>query len=337
MSMPISEFQLARPRTTKEAIAARGDHPDSRFIAGGTDLLVNIRHGLSAPKVLIDLSGIAEMNAITFGDRAVRIGAGITIAALAGDPIIAARYAALSQAAAAVAGPGHRTLGTLGGNLCLDTRCIYYNQSEWWRKANGFCLKKYGDVCHVAPQGERCHAAFTGDLAPALLALGAEVDIANAEGRRRIPLDELYAEDGSAHLTLGADELVVAVHLVSQAPPSLYAKVRVRAAIDYPLAGVAVALSAVDAAVTSLRIAITGTNPRPFVLAGTSAIVGRPIDNNTLREIDLLVQRQVHPMRTTIVSAHYRRLAAAALARRCAASLFAQACAGTTPAPQVTL
>jgi 4-hydroxybenzoyl-CoA reductase subunit beta len=320
------ELQLTRPRSTQDALAAHRDHPDSRFIAGGTDLLVNMRHGLNMAIALIDLSGIAEMREIEFADYGVRIGAGVTIAALAGHPMIAARYRALAQAAAAIGGPGHRALGTVGGNLCLDTRCIYYNQSEWWRKAKGFCLKKYGDVCHVAPEGKRCHAAFTGDLAPALLALGAEVEIAGMQGHRRIALEKLYVEDGCAHLALGAGELLVAVHLRSESPPSLYSKLRVRGAIDYPLAGVAVALGAVDAAVTSLCIGITGTNSRPFLLAGTEALVGSPIDEKALKQIDLLVQRQVRPMRTTIVSAHYRRLAVAALARRCAASLFAQAC-----------
>jgi 4-hydroxybenzoyl-CoA reductase subunit beta len=337
MSTLMPDLQLARPRTAQDAVAAQRNHPDSRFIAGGTDLLVNMRHGLSTANVLIDLSDIAEMREIEFTDDDVRIGAGVTIAELAGHPMIAEKYRALVQAAAAIGGPGHRALGTVGGNLCLDTRCIYYNQSEWWRKANGFCLKKYGDVCHVAPQGTRCHAAFTGDLAPALLALEAEVEIAVPQGSRRIPLDELYVEDGRAHLNLGTGELIIAVHLRSQAPPSLYSKLRVRGAIDYPLAGVAVALSAIDARVTSLRIAITGTNARPFVLTGTEAFAGRPIDEKALREIDLLVQRQVHPMRTTIATAHYRRLAVAALARRAAASLFAQASARSAAARQVTV
>jgi 4-hydroxybenzoyl-CoA reductase subunit beta len=184
-------------------------------------------------------------------------------------------------------------------------------------------LKHRGDVCHVAPQGQHCHAAFTGDLAPALLTLDAEVEIAGTSGRRRIPLGDMYIEDGRGHLALAGDELVVAVLLPPGPPPSAYAKIRVRGAIDYPLAGVAVALSAADGVVKILRIGLTGTNSRPFILTGTDAIVGRPIDEKALQDIDRLVQKQVQPMRTTIASAHYRRLAAAGLARRLTAALFA--------------
>jgi 4-hydroxybenzoyl-CoA reductase subunit beta len=322
MTALMPELRLTHPRDAKEAIAARREHANSRFIAGGTDLVVNMRHGLVRPDLLIDLSGIDELMEIEFSDQGLRIGAGVTIAALARDPGIAKHYRAVTQAAEAIAGPGHRVLGTVGGNLCLDTRCIYYNQSEWWRRANGFCLKRYGNICHVAPQGKRCHAAFTGDLAPALLALGGVVEIAGTQGRRRIPLADLYVEDGLAHLTLAENEFVVAVHLPPKPAPSAYSKLRVRGAIDYPLAGVAVALRAADGAVTWLRIALTGTNARPFVLAGTEAVVGRPIDEKALQDIDRLVQKQVQPMRTTLASAHYRRLAAAGLARRLVAALF---------------
>jgi 4-hydroxybenzoyl-CoA reductase subunit beta len=325
MTALMPELHLGRPRRVDDAIAMRRNSPNSRFIAGGTDLLVNVRHGISTPSLLIDLSAIDELAEIGIDDQGTRIGAAVTIAALARDPTVAASYRAVAQAAEAVAGPGHRVLGTVGGNLCLDTRCIFYNQSEWWRRANDYCLKHRGDVCHVAPQGQRCHAAFTGDLAPALLVLGAEVEIASVHGRRRIPLDELYVEDGRAHLALADGELVVAVNLARTPPPSAYAKVRVRGAIDYPLAGVAVALAAREGAVTSLRIALTGTNSRPFVVTGTDALIGRPIDDRALHDIDRLVQKQVQPMRTTVASAHYRRLAAAGLARRLAARLFAAA------------
>jgi len=327
MSTSLAEFQLVQPSTVKEAIAARLRQPGSRFIAGGSDLIVNMRRGITRPDLLVDLSGIDELTEITINEFGMTIGAGVTVAALARNPEIAGRYHALAQAAEVIAAPGHRVIGTVGGNLCLDTRCVYYNQSEWWRSANAYCLKNRGDVCHVAPQGQRCHAAFVGDLAPALLVFGAEIDIAGAQGQRRIPLSELYVEDGKAHLALTDGELLVALHLPSNPSPSAYAKVRLRGAIDYPLAGVAVALVAAGPNVNSLRIALTGTNSRPFLLAGTESFAGRPLDEKLLHEIDRLVQKQVQPMRTTIASANYRRIAAAALARRLAARLFAESAA----------
>jgi 4-hydroxybenzoyl-CoA reductase subunit beta len=324
MTAPLAEFRLAQPGTVDEAVAACAKRPGSRFVAGGTDLLVNMRRGITSPDQLVDLSGIDELTAITTDAQGMTIGAGVTIAALARNTIVADKYRALAQAAAAIAGPAHRTMGTVGGNLCLDTRCIYYNQSEWWRSANAYCLKNRGDTCHVAPQGQRCHAAYSGDLAPALLVVGAEIDIAGAKGQRRIPLSELYVEDGKAHLTLAEGELIVAVHLPVKAPVSAYSKVRTRGAIDFPLAGVAIALAASNKKIASLLIALTGTNSRPFLLAGTEALAGRSIDEKLLQEIDRLVQKQAQPMRTTIASANYRRVAAAALARRLTATLFAE-------------
>ena len=165
----LAEFRLAQPSTVQEAVATCAKFPNSRFVAGGTDLIVNMRRGIGRHDVLIDLSGIDELSEIKSDTSGMTIGAGVTVATLARDTSIAAKYPALTQAAAAIAGPGHRVLATVGGNLCLDTRCIYYNQSEWWRSANHYCLKNRGDTCHVAPQGQRCHAAFSGDLAPVLL------------------------------------------------------------------------------------------------------------------------------------------------------------------------
>lgn len=315
MIVPLPEFSVASPPSIDAAIAAWREHSASAYLAGGTDLLVQMRHGLANPKTLIDLSAIEELKGFEVSDAGVRIGAGVTVASLARAPA-AQHYRAVTEAALAIAGPGHRALGTVGGNLCLDTRCLYYNQSEWWRRSNGYCLKLRGDICHVAPQGRRCHAAFTGDLAPALLALGAEVEIAAATGRRRTLLGELYVEDGGAHLRRAPEEIIVAVHLPPDPPRSTYGKVRTRGAIDYPLAGVAVALEARKGVVQRLRIALTGTNSRPFVLAGTDALLGSRLDDGVLDQVDRLVQKQVQPMRTTLASGQYRRLAAAAVARR---------------------
>ncbi len=323
MTLPAPDFRLAQPRDVQAAVALRGAAASSRFLAGGTDLVVNLRHGLGKPELLIDLSAIDELRQLAVTEQGARIGAGMTLAALADTPAIRERYRAVAEAAAAIAGPGTRALATVGGNLCLDTRCIYFNQSEWWRRSNGFCLKHRGDICHVAPQGQRCHATFSGDLAPALMIFGAEVEIAGNAGRRRIALAELYAEDGRAHLKLGAEEIVVAVRLPPNPPSSRYAKARLRGAIDFPLAGVAVALAAENGQVATLHVGLTGTNSRPFLLEGTDALIGRALGEAALQRLERLVQKQVQPMRTTIASAHYRRLAAAALARRLAADLFA--------------
>jgi 4-hydroxybenzoyl-CoA reductase subunit beta len=316
MNALMTGLRLAKPCDIAEAIAMRVEHPDSRFLAGGTDLIVNLRRRIGRPQLLVDLSGISALTESKTDEFGLVIGAGVTLAALVRDPVIGRQYRALAQAAAAVAAPGHRNMATIGGNLCLDTRCIYYNQSDWWRNANSFCLKYGGDTCHVAPQGQRCHAAFCGDLAPALLVLGAEIDVAGIDGNRRLPLSQLYVEDGRSHLAISNDELLVAIRLPAGPPPSAYAKVRQRGAIDFPLAGVAVALTTADRTVASLRIALTGTNSRPFLLAHTERFAGRTIDEALLYEIDRLVQQQVRPMRTAIVAANYRRIAAAAVARR---------------------
>lgn len=317
MNLIVPSFRLTRPQALDEAIAVRRESAQSAWLAGGTDLMVNLRHGLHAPSLLIDLSGLSELRGVEIGASDAKIGAAVSISELEQHAQLAQSYRAVQQAAAAIAGPGLRRMGSVGGNLCLDTRCIYYNQSEWWRRANGYCLKRRGNVCHVAPQGERCHAAYCGDLAPALLAFDADVEIAGPDGARRMPLSQLYAEDGRAHLRLGDGEIIIAVHLPPPLPlKSAYRKVRVREAIDYPLAGVAVALSLNDRKVEHIRIALTGTNSRPFVLEGTETLKGKAVDDDTLQQIERLVQKQVQPMRTTITSAQYRRLAAAAVARK---------------------
>jgi 4-hydroxybenzoyl-CoA reductase subunit beta len=209
-------------------------------------------------------------------------------------------------------------VATLGGNLCLDTRCVFYNQSRWWRAANQYCLKRGGDICHVAPQGKHCYAAFSGDLAPALLVLGAEVELVSVRGTRRIALAELYRDDGAAHLTLARDEVLSRVHVpVTQRGLRCgYRKARTRAAMDFPLAGVACALTLNNDALAELRVALTGTNSNPFLLAGCDELAGRRVDAELLAQLAKLVHRQVSPMRSTVTQSNYRRLVAAALARR---------------------
>ncbi len=315
MSVALADIQVSQPASIEEAVAL-ASAPDARYIAGGTDLLVNMRRGIAQPRRLIDLARIEALKTIAIDAKGAVIGAGVELARLVDSDEIGRLFPAVAQAAATIAAPGHRNVATLGGNLCLDTRCVYYNQSEWWRKSNGWCLKHRGDTCHVAPRGERCHAAFSGDMAPALLALGASVDIEGPDGARNMPLGDLYVEDGRAHLTLAPGEILVAARVPARAQKSGYEKARTRGAIDYPLAGVAAVLALREGVVETLRIGLTGLNSRPFLLEGTEGFAGRAVDPALLGEIDKLVQKQVQPMRTTLAASNYRRLAAAALAQR---------------------
>ena len=321
MSEVLPQFELMRPATAAEAVAQFGAHEDARYIAGGTDLLVNIRRGLAEPETLIDLGAIAELGTIESDRKGTTIGAGVTLAQLAEDAAVARAFPALVTAAASIAGPGHRETGTVGGNLCLDTRCVFYNQSQWWRSSNDFCLKYQGEICHVAPKGDFCHAAFSGDLAAVLLVLGAEISITGPQASRRMPLEDLYTGIGDDHLTLEPGELVTAVHLAASPMPVTYEKMRVRGAIDFPLAGVAVGLVMKEDKVADLRIGVTGTNTRPFLVEDIGPFIGQPLDDDALERLAEVVQKQVSLMRTTLIRPFARRRIAGAMARRQTAAL----------------
>ena len=314
----LAPFSLHRAGTAAQAASLLASVPGARVIAGGTDLLPNLRRGLGEPPALVDVSGIADFSAVSRDAGGWRLGAGVTLARLAADAGIARDLPALAQAAASVAGPGHRSVATLGGNLCLDTRCVFYNQTEWWRRSNDYCLKHGGETCHVAPQGRRCHAAFSGDLAPALIALDASVDIVAPKGERSAALADLYADDGAASLRLATGELLVAVRIPPQPAGSRsgYRKARIRGAMDFPLAGVAARATFDGARLGGLRLALTGTNSRPLLLADTDALCGGAIDEAMLAQLGKRISKQVSPMRTTVTASNYRRQVAIVLAQR---------------------
>lgn len=327
------EFKVVRPASIALATRVLAEEPDAVAFAGGTDLVPNLRRGLGRPTLLVDLSAIRELGVFeSVGDGGLAIGAGVRLARLAADAVVARHYPALAQAARAVAAPALRNAATLGGNLCLDTRCLFYNQSAWWRAANDGCLKHGGEVCHVAPQGKHCHAAFSGDLAAALLALDARAMVVGPAGDRWIELAQLYVDDGAAHLALARGELVAAIWLP---PPrglrSAYRKARVRGAIDFPLAGVAVALGCDDGVLRELRVAVTGTNSRPFIVEGTGALLDVPVTDAGAAELARLVKHQVRPMRTAAIGSNWRREVAAVYATR----LLRELTTAGTPRPRM--
>jgi len=320
MTAPLPEFKLIRSTSLEDAVAALAHNKSARLCAGGTDLIVNMRHGLMETDTLIDVSNIQDLKHLEIDEAGLHIGAGVTLDKIAQNKTIAETYPAISQACLSIAGPSHRNAATLGGNLCLDTRCLYYNQSHWWRKSNNYCLKYKGDICHVAPVGKRCRAAYSGDLAPAFIALGAEIDIAHAKGQRRVPLEEFYYEDGADHLVLHPSEIVIGIHVPPTTAKSGYLKVRVRGAIDFPLAGVAVVCKKIDRSTLRFSVAITGTNSCPVAVHVPDLIEGE--DHVAFfAALEKSVRKSISPQRTTTTGAHYRRLSVAALTRRLAKEL----------------
>jgi 4-hydroxybenzoyl-CoA reductase subunit beta len=203
-----------------------------------------------------------------------------------------------------------RNMGTIGGNICLDTRCLWYNQSLTWRKGCGFCIKKDGDLCHVAPGGTKCWAAFSGDTPAALLCLNAEIEIADANGARRVRLQDFYTGDGQEYRNLLPTELVTRVFLPAEAADycGIYRKLRVRGSIDYPLAGVAVVMKRSNGHVADARVAITAVNPAPFLVQrAAEMLTGKAVDEALAEAVGDLAARTAKPLTTSALTPEYRR------------------------------
>jgi 4-hydroxybenzoyl-CoA reductase subunit beta len=308
--MSLSDFKLSCPRTLAEAVDLMARNEDAQVIAGGTDLIPSLRQRLFAPRNVLDIRGIAELRGIRgLPDGGVEIGALTTLRTIENSEAVRQRYSVLAQAAKTVASPVIRNMGTLGGNICLDTRCLWYNQSLQWRKSCGFCIKKDGDLCHVAPGGDRCWAAFSGDTPPALLCLGAEIEIASPNGSRRIPLADFYTNDGAARMRLANKEIVTRVFLPASTATwrGAYLKLRTRGSIDYPLAGVAVALKA-NGVIEDIRIAVTAVNPAPMLISGAAKVLaGRELTEEVAAQVAELAARTAKPLTTSALTPEYRR------------------------------
>ena len=318
MSLPT--FQLLRPKTLDEALALMARYEgEVKIVAGGTDLLPSMKQKLFTPPYVLDLRGVNELRGIRSTNSGVEIGALTTLAAIEHSPLLRKDYPVLYEAAKTVASPVLRNMGTIGGNLCLDTRCLWYNQSLLWRQSCGFCLKKDGDLCHVAPGGKFCWATFSGDTPPALLCLAAEIEIAGPQGVRRTPLSEFYVNDGIVRLHLASNEIVTRVYLPESSAGwrGSYQKLRVRGSIDYPLAGVAVALRMRSGRVEDARMAITAVNPAPFLVKDADAHLVGALPNEELAErIADLAASTAKPLTTSALTPEYRREMVRVFAKR---------------------
>ena len=311
MSLP--SFKLLRPRSIEEAVGYLAKHAGAiQILAGGTDLIPSMKQRLFSPAYVMDIRGIEEIQGIhVVPGVCVEIGALTPLSAIEDSEFIRRNYRVLHEAASTVASPILRNMGTIGGNICLDTRCLWYNQSLQWRRSCGFCIKKDGDLCHVAPGGTRCWAAFSGDTPPALLCLGADVEIAGPKGVRRLPLKDFYSSVGDAHLKLDPNEMLARVFLPESSSgwKGSYQKLRVRGSIDYPLAGVAVAFKKNGGPVEAARVAITAVNPAPLLVPGSDhALIGRQVvDEHVATVVGELAAKTGKPLTTSALTPEYRR------------------------------
>jgi len=296
--MRLPYFRFHAPRTVREAaeLLAAAAPGESMLIAGGTDLLPNMKRRQQVPATLVGLRRVDEIRHVANGDG-LTIGAGVTLTDLVRDGRVRETYGALWQAAAQVATPHLRNMGTLGGNLCLDTRCNYYDQNYEWRKSIDFCMKKDGRICWVATSSPKCLAVSSTDTAPALLALGARITLVSADATRQISLSDLYRNDGIHYLTRQPNEILTAVHVPRlDGWRSVYWKLRRRGAFDFPVLSVAAAAKmAADGTVEAVRIVLGAVSSRPVEAPEAAAgLIGQRLTDEAIVQA---AERAAHPAR----------------------------------------
>jgi 4-hydroxybenzoyl-CoA reductase subunit beta len=282
------------------------------LIAGGTDLLPNMKRRQQTPAALISLNRVEGLKKIAAGSNAgsgLTLGAGLTLTEVVNAQAVREQYRGLWQAAAQVASPHLRNMGTLGGNLCLDTRCNYYNQNEDWRKAIDYCMKKDGKTCWVATASKRCLAVSSTDTAPALIALGARVRLVSAAGERDIALASLYHNDGIDYLTRKPDEILTEVVLPkAEGWKSTYWKLRRRGSFDFPLLGVAVAAHAApDGTVQEARVVLGAVSSHPLVTKAGEFLVGKKLSDEVIAEAGAMAASRAKPMDNTDLDVYWRK------------------------------
>lgn len=273
--LTLPRFAWTRPTSVEDVLRLLSEHGrEALLLAGGTDAVPNLKHRLHEPRVVVALDGVEELRYVRSDGAGLHVGPRLTLDALSRLPEARRDFPSLAKAAGLVASPQIRNMGTVGGNLCLDTRCTYYNQTYFWREALGFCLKKDGLRCHVVPQGKRCVAAHSSDVSPVLISLGAEVEIASAAARRTIPVEDFFVGDGVHNNVLKPDELVtrISVPAASRGLRTGYQKLRPRRAIDFPMLSVAFAGRG-GATLESAKLVVGALGAKPRSIGGLDALV----------------------------------------------------------------
>ena len=318
---PLPDFHYAEPASIGDAVALLAEAGErGMIIGGGTDLVPSLRQGLFAPRVVISLQAVDGLADIAWDDAiGLRLGPSATLRAVESHGEILRRFPILAQAAHEVASPQLRQMATIGGNLCLDTRCYHYNQYEEWRACHDACLKVGGEFCKAVPRARKCFAAFSADVAPALIALGARITLASPRGERTIALADFYSGDGAKPLAKAADEIITGVLVPKDKSgyQGAYLKYRVRQAIDYPLASVALTLRLEDGVVADPVLVVSGVAPRPLPVKGLAALLdGQRLTAELVERAAGLARKAAMPVANTGGDHHHRKVMIYELARQ---------------------
>jgi len=308
----LPEFTYVRPKSLKEAQRVLADlGPDAMAVAGGTDLYPKMKRGQFTPKHIVSLRFLSELRGIKPRAReGMWIGAGETLARVAGNPAVTKLFPALATAAGLVSTPQLRNVGTIGGNIFVDPRCNYYDQTFFWRQAAGFCLKKDGQICLVAPKSPRCVAVFSSDTVPVLCSLNALALLYGQGGLRSVPFDELYREDGIHFTTKGQDEVLkgILIPRASFGSRNIYLKLRRRGSFDFPILGVAAALGlSRDGVCTSAKVVLTGVASSPRVVPEAEQLVGKKVTQGDIEQVSEASTRVSHPLDNADLDYWYRK------------------------------
>lgn len=301
-------FEYLTPQTIDEAVTMLAENPTAALVAGGTDLFANMKRGQVMPVTVVGLGGVAGLRGIAAAaDGSVSIGSLTPLRELAESADVPA---ALATAAGEVASPQIRNMATVGGNLCADTRCGYINVSEAWRQASGLCLKAEGDVCWVAPQGEKCVAVSSSDLAPVVVALDADIGIVGPDGTRSLPAADLFRPDGIDYLGKSGDEVLTTITLPDRRGwRTSYRKLRRRGSVDFPILGVAAAVQvSTGGVVEDARLVLGAVAPTPIrTRAAEEAVVGTRLDDDAITRAADLAAKQVRPYDNVDLGSRYRK------------------------------
>ncbi len=324
--MRLSPFTYHGPRTLAEAAELLAAQPrgEAMVVAGGTDLFPNMKRRQQEPKVVIGLRGVRELRGIREADAGwLRVGATTTLAEAAAHPLLRTRYSALAEAAHAVSTPHLRLMGTIGGNLCLDTRCNYYDQSYHWRRSLHFCMKKDGDVCWVAPGSPRCWAVSSSDTAPVVVALGAKLRLVSAGGERLVEARDFFRDDGILYLSRRPEEILAEVLLPPLDPSwrTVYLKLRRRGSFDFPILGVAAAIKRGDGIVEDVRLVLGAVGSSPVdVSAAAAPLRGATPTLDAIEAVAATAYKSARPLDNTDLNYAWRKKMARVYIRRALAA-----------------